>query len=337
VEVFSRKANDLGIDLWTIDHLLHAPGLYGMSWLEPLTVTTWAAAAAPDVWVGTGILVLPLRHPVMLAKEIATIDYLTGGRFQFGVGPGWYPPEFEAIGTSVKERGKRTDEILDAVRQLLSEESVTFHGNFYQFEGVSLHPRPPKPPPIWVAGGSRVPDPDYPDLPKLAKTVLERIVAADWWISRCSGSQEWVKQDWEKIKARAAELGKEPPRFSHTNFTYIVDTANTEKAREVQHKYFRDVMGDHRPPDHLEKCYMFGTVDEIVERLNDLASAGCEYVVLGPTHDDPDQLDLIHDLIMPQVDWGRPPPPGRLRGKDELEHRLIVLAAVSELATHTPG
>ncbi len=302
VDEFSRKANDLGIDLWTIDHLLHAKGLYGMSWLEPLTVTTWAAAAAPDVWVGTGILVLPLRHPVMLAKEIATMDFLTGGRFQFGIGPGWFPPEFEAVGVSVRERGKRTDEILAAVHRLLTEDEVSFEGEFYRFENVTIEPRPPKPPPVWVAGGSRVPDPEYPDLPKLAKTVLERIVRADWWISRCSGKQEWVKQDWEKIKNRAAELGKPPPRFSHTNFTYIVDTASPQKARETQHRYFRDVMGDHRSPDHLEACYMFGTVDEIVERLNDLAQAGCEYVVLGPTHDDPAQLDLIHDLIMPQVD-----------------------------------
>ncbi len=301
IDTFSRKANDYGIDLWTIDHLLHAPGLYGMSWLEPLTVTTWAAAVAPDVWVGTGILVLPLRHPLVLAKEIATMDYLTGGRYQFGIGPGWYPPEFEATGTSVKERGRRTDEMMEAMGRLFTEETVTFDGQFYHFEDVSLEPRPPKPPPVWVAGGSRIPDPEYRDVPKMAKSVLERIVHADGWISRCSGSQEWVKQDWEKIKARAAELGREPPRFGHTNFTYIVDTADGDKAREIQHGFFRQVMGDHRSPEHLETCYLFGSVDEIIERINDLASAGCDYVVLGPTHDDPTQLDLIHRLVMPNV------------------------------------
>lgn len=301
VDTFSRTANEYGIDLWTIDHLLHAPGLYGMSWLEPLTVTTWAAAVAPDVWVGTGILVLPLRHPVILAKEIATIDFLTGGRYQFGIGPGWYPPEFTATGTDVSERGKRTDEAMEAITRLFTEDRVTFKGNFYSFDDVSLEPRPPQPPPVWVAGGSRVHDPDYRDIPVMAKTVLERVVRADWWISRCSGSQEWVKQDWETVKRRSAELGKEPPRFAHTNFTYIVDTADGEKAREIQHTYFGQTMGDHRSRAHLESCYLFGSVDEIVERLNDLASAGCEYVVLGPTHDDPAQLELINDLIMPQL------------------------------------
>jgi len=138
-------------------------------------------------------------------------------------------------------------------------------------------------------------------VPKMAQTVLDRIVKAEWWISRCSGSQEWVKRDWEIIKQRAAESGMEVPRFAHTNFTYVVDTSDGEKAREIQHKFFREVMGTHRSPDHLETCYLFGSVDEIVARLNDLGSAGCEYVVLGPTHDDPAQLDLIHDLIIPQL------------------------------------
>jgi alkanesulfonate monooxygenase SsuD/methylene tetrahydromethanopterin reductase-like flavin-dependent oxidoreductase (luciferase family) len=302
VDVFSRKANEYGIDLWTIDHLLDAGGLYGMSWLEPLTVTTWAAACAPDVWVGTGILVLPLRNPVVLAKEIATIDFLTGGRYQFGVGPGWYPPEFTVTGTDVRERGKRTDEILGAIRVLLTNEVASYSGRFYQFEGITIEPRPPRMPNVWVAGGSRIPDEEYHDVPKMAATVLDRIVGADWWISRCSGSQEWVKQDWEIIQSRAAELGSAVPRFAHTNFTYVVDTSDGEKAREIQHRFFREVMGTHRSPDHLETCYLFGSVDEIVARLNDLASAGCEYVVLGPTHDDPKQLDLINELIVPQLD-----------------------------------
>jgi len=158
VHDYARKCNELGYDIWVIDHLLHAPGLYGMSWLEPLHVLTYAAAVAPDVTIGTGILVLPLRHPVMLAKEVATMDFLTGGRYRFGIGPGWYPGEFAATGTSVKERGSRTDEILAAVRRLLTEEHVTFEGRYYRFEDVTIEPRPPKFPEVWVSGGSRLPE-----------------------------------------------------------------------------------------------------------------------------------------------------------------------------------
>lgn len=302
VDTFSRKANDYGIDLWTIDHLLHAPGLYGMSWLEPLHVCTWAAAVAPDVWIGTGILVLPIRHPVVLAKEVATMDFLYGGRYQFGIGPGWYGPEFESTGTKLNERGRRTDEILEAVRRLLTEDNVTFEGEFYQFSDVTIEPRPPKMPAVWVAGGSRIPDGVFDnDVPVLAKSVLNRILDADWWLSRCSGKQEWVKRDWEMLQEKAAERGQEPPRFGHTNFTMLVDTADSAKAKEIQHKYFEQVMGSHRDPDHLEQSYMFGSIDEIVTRIRDLKDAGCEYIVLGPTSDDPEQLDLLANLVIPQV------------------------------------
>jgi alkanesulfonate monooxygenase SsuD/methylene tetrahydromethanopterin reductase-like flavin-dependent oxidoreductase (luciferase family) len=301
VDTFSRKANGYGIDLWTIDHLLHAPGLYGMAWLEPLHVCTWAAAVAPDVKVGTGILVLPTRHPVMLAKEIATIDFLYGGRFQFGIGPGWYGPEFEATGTQLKERGRRTDEIMQIVRLLLSQDNVTFEGEFYSINDVTIEPRPPKFPDVWVAGGSRIPDGAFDnDVPKLAKTVRDRILSADWWLSRCSGKQEWVKRDWEMIQEAAAEADQAPPRFAHCNFTMLVDTDDSKKARQIQHEYFRQVMGTHRDPDHLEQSYMFGTIDEISERIIDLKEAGCEYIVLGPTSDEPEQLDLLAELIIPK-------------------------------------
>ncbi len=302
VDTFSRRANRYGIDLWTIDHLLHAPGLYGMSWLEPLHVCTWAAAVAPDVWVGTGILVLPVRHPVVVAKEVATLDFLYGGRFQFGIGPGWYPPEFEAVGTSVTERGRRTDEMMSLIRRLLTEDEVTFEGRFYSVKDLTIEPRPPRIPPIWVAGGSRIPDGAYDhDVAKLANTVRDRILGADWWLSRCSGEQEWVKRDWELIRHHAAARDQDPPRFGHCNFTLLVDTNDREKAKTIQHGYFSEVMGPHRDRDHLERSYMFGSIDDIVERIVDLRDAGCEYLVLGPTSDEPEQLDMLNELVIPRV------------------------------------
>jgi probable F420-dependent oxidoreductase len=301
VEDFSRKANEYDIDLWVIDHLLHAHGLYGMSWLEPMSVLTYAAAVAPDVKLGTGILVLPLRNPVLLAKEIATLDYLSGGRFLFGVGPGWYPHEFEATGTRVRERGPRTDEILEAVRRLLTEDDVTFQGRYYQFSNVTIEPRPPTMPEVWVAGGSRVPDPEFTDVPVLAESVLRRILKADAWISRCSGNQEWVKRDWQTIQAalRAAGQADHEILFAHTNFTYISEAATRRQALEQQRPRFEQVMGTHRSFEHLQDCYLLGTIDDIIARLTDLEAAGLQYVVLGPTSDDPGQLDLIARHIMP--------------------------------------
>ena len=112
----ARRAEELGFDSLTVwDHLLSAPGLYGGSWLDPLMVLSCAAGGTETIALGTHILVAPIRHPVLLAKELATLDYMNGGRFFLGVGPGWNEPEFTAMGVSMRERGRRTDELLDAL------------------------------------------------------------------------------------------------------------------------------------------------------------------------------------------------------------------------------
>ena len=101
-----QKCEEHGIDVWVIDHLLSAPGLYGNAWLEPINVLSYAAALTARVKLATGILVLPVRHPVMLAKEISTLCHLSQGRYLFGVGPGWYAREYEVTGTRIEERGE---------------------------------------------------------------------------------------------------------------------------------------------------------------------------------------------------------------------------------------
>src|SRR5919201_979406 len=139
-----RKCEEHGIDVWVIDHLLSAPGLYGNAWLEPLNVLAYAAALTSKVKLATGILVLPVRHPVVLAKEISTLCHLSNNRYVFGVGPGWYAREFEVTGSRSEERGQRTDEILEAVRVLFSKANASYSGRYYSFKDVPLDPRPPK-------------------------------------------------------------------------------------------------------------------------------------------------------------------------------------------------
>ena len=275
--------------MWVIDHLLSAPGLYGNAWLEPLGVLSYAAALTSRVKLATGILVLPVRHPVMLAKEISTLCHLSQGRYLFGVGPGWYAREYEVTGSRIEERGKRTDELIEAVLLLLSRPNASFHGRYYRFDDVTIDPRPPKLPEVWVSGGSRIPDPGEHDVPKLATSVAERIVRAGNWISRCSGKQEWVKRDWEDLQRHAVRMGRDPKSlvFGHCNFTHLVETAKHERAVEASRAPFLRTMGTHRSWEHLQECYMVGSIERINARIADLVSAGMEYMVLGPVSDDP--------------------------------------------------
>lgn len=302
---YAKKVEELDFDsIWVIEHLLVAPAIYGVSWLEPLTTLAYVAAVTERVKIGTGILVLPLRHPVMLAKEIATMDYLTGGRFILGVGPGWDPREFEALGLRLSERGRRTDEILAALRLLLTEDNVTFRGHFYSFEDITIEPRPPKMPPVWVAGGSLTHAPDAPDKPYIAPSVLRRVVQADAWLSRSSGSdQEDVKRDWQEIQSYARSVGRDPSTilFAHTQFIHIVDTNDREKAIQIQGPHFTKVMGTRRSFEDLAASYLMGTVDDMVARLLDLKRAGLQYVLLTPVTDDVEQLYLIREKLVPRL------------------------------------
>src|SRR5262245_13984947 len=179
-----EKCEEHGIDVWVIDHLLSAPGLYGNAWLEPLNTLAYAAALTSRVKIATGILVLPVRHPVVLAKEISTLCHLSHQRFVFGVGPGWYAREYEVTGSRIEERGRRTDEIIEAVTLLLTQPSATYRGRYYQFSDVTIDPRPPQMPDIWVAGGSRLPDPNEHVVPVIDKTVMDRIDQDGTWNSR---------------------------------------------------------------------------------------------------------------------------------------------------------
>ncbi len=126
IAAFAQRAEELGFDsLWATDHLLHGNRFYDVPWLDPIVTLTYAAAATSRIRLGTSILVMPTRHPVVLAKELATLQALSGERFILGAGTGWDDREFEAVGQRKAERGARTDESLEIVRRLLAGGSVS--------------------------------------------------------------------------------------------------------------------------------------------------------------------------------------------------------------------
>lgn len=299
LRAYIRKCEELDFDIWDIDHLLTAPGLYGNAWLEPMSVLTYAAALTDKAKLGTGILVLPLRHPVLLAKEIATLAQMSGDRYLFGVGPGWDPNEFAAVGAHISERGRRTDEIIKAVRLLLSEDSVTFDGEFYSFSDVTITPRPLQMPELWVSGGSRVPDENFNDRDYMPKSVLNRIAGSDAWLSRCSGTQERLLNDWETVQNHLESIGRprNSVRFAHCNFIQMSPGKTRAQALAEQHNLAVRAFGTHRTYEHLQECYLLGEIDHQLGRLTELAQHGMDYVVLGPLSDDLEQLDYIKEYV----------------------------------------
>jgi probable F420-dependent oxidoreductase len=157
-EVLARTAEELGFEsLWTVEHVVVPEG-YGSQYPysrsgrmpgpeeapipDPLVWLAWVAARTSTIRLATGILILPQRNPVILAKEVATLDVLSGGRVILGVGVGWLEEEFDIIGVPFEGRGARTDEAIAALRALWTQDAAEHHGEAFDFAGAKSYPHP---------------------------------------------------------------------------------------------------------------------------------------------------------------------------------------------------
>lgn len=175
-ETFARMAlrsEALELDsLWLSAHVIIPPQVrsdyamvpgarHGAHWTEgywePFTVLSYLAALTSRIQLGTSVVVMPMHNPFELAKQVAEVDQLSGGRFVFGIGVGWFEEEFEVLGQDFHNRGARTNEGLELMKALWDDDPVTFEGTHYRVENASFAPKPVQQPspPIWVAGGSK--------------------------------------------------------------------------------------------------------------------------------------------------------------------------------------
>jgi probable F420-dependent oxidoreductase len=153
----AQRAEDLGFsDVWVSDHVVQpakqdypSPYLY-----DPLLTLAWAGAVTSRIRLGTSVLVVPAHEPVGLANQLASLDALSKGRLTVAVGVGWSQGEFQALGASFSDRGRRLDEALDLFRCLWRNDPASFQGAYSSLDDIRLLPKPAGEIPIWVGGGS---------------------------------------------------------------------------------------------------------------------------------------------------------------------------------------
>ena len=205
--------------LWTVEHVVvpadyrstypysptgRMPGAEDSPIPDPLIWLTWVAAATRTLRLATGILILPQRTPALLAKELATLDVLSGGRVTLGVGVGWLEEEFKALGVPFEHRGARADEYIEALRVLWREDESTYHGRFVEFERAKSYPKPVQPGGIPIAVGGHT-----PAAARRAGRLGDEFVPG-------VGSLEQLEPLLDVMRASAVEAGRDPDAIGVT-------------------------------------------------------------------------------------------------------------------------
>lgn len=304
VAAFAARAEEIGLaSLWATDHLLHGSLFYAVPWLEPLVALTYAAAVTEKVDLGTSVLVMPTRPPVLLAKQVSTLQALSGDRFILGAGTGWDEREFTVAGTEKRYRGVETDEGIEIVAGLLTGDSLDYVGRRTRLDGVSIAPAMKTPLRLWVGGGRQVAHSKSPERPEMPKRVLERIGRADGWIARPTSTPDQIALDLSDIAAHFEDIGRDIANLTlaHENFIHLVDTDDPDEARAEQKLAFTKMMGDGRPFEYFDQVYLTGTVEEIIEKIRLRASAGIRYFIFHTLEPSLHQLDMWAETLLPHI------------------------------------
>jgi probable F420-dependent oxidoreductase len=236
----------------------------GMQWLDPLVTLSVIAGATERIGLGTSVLVLPYRNPVNLAAEAAALDVLSGGRFILGVGAGWMREEFATLGINPAERGARTDEHIQVLRSLWTQDPASFDGRFSRFEGAVLATSPLTEggPPIWVGGND--------------DSGLRRALRlGDGW-----HGFEVYPEEITDVRARldriGAEVGRDPGELTLSVARGLIPPGREEES----------FIPDRR---------MLGGAAAAVEELGSYANQGVELVLI--------QISLLAPLVPEALEW----------------------------------
>jgi probable F420-dependent oxidoreductase len=261
-------AERLGFDsLWAGDHITFENPL-----LDVTVALSAFAAWTERIALGAGILLLPLRPPALVAKEFASLDYLSGGRVILGVGVGGEgPKDFEAVGVPLEERGARANEAMQALRALFGGEGASFSGRFFRFEGIEIAPGATQPggPPLWVGGRS--------------PAALRRAGRlGDGWMPIWVSPERYA-ESWEEVRRHAAEAGRDAEAIVPAAVTPALVGDDRERTRAELLAYLERRYGAEFSPRAIERYCLAGTPAECAARVEAYAEAGVRHLVVNPS------------------------------------------------------
>jgi probable F420-dependent oxidoreductase len=286
---YARRGEELGFaSMWAWDHILLGSRI-AFPFLESLSVLSLLSGATSRVQLGTGVLVLPLRNPVVLAKVTSTIDHLSGGRLVLGVASGWYEREFEAVGVPFDGRGRVFLRNFDILNRFWTEPRVDGEADGMLFRGAVMVPQPlQRPRPTVLFGG-------YVD------RVLRRVATrSDGWLTYFYTAESFASA-WGKIVQYAEEAGRSPGELQSVAQLPICVDDSFEKAdariRDFIGRYFDVAPWSESSPDSSIR----GRPDDCADQLNEHIAAGAQHIVLIPCDYDLEQVERIATEVVPSL------------------------------------
>jgi alkanesulfonate monooxygenase len=286
---YGVRMEQLGFDsLWVWDHvLLGVEPSFPI--IESLTLLTAVAARTKTIKLGTGILVLPLRNPVVLAKQLASMDLLSDGRLLMGMASGWYRREFDAVGVPFEKRGKIMDENLEILTRFWTEDMLKGDYTYHKIPAGVMFPKPvQKPrPPILIGG--------YVD------RVLQRAaVNGDGWLTYFYRPESFAKA-WTKIRGFAADAGKNPDSLMNAAQLPICIGPSRAAVESPMMEWLGKEWDYASWSDSTKDSAILGTVDECVAQLKQHIAAGVQKLIFVPYKYQMDQIEIIAREIVPRL------------------------------------
>lgn len=297
------RAEELGFDsVWVSDHFFYSFARYGadpspIASLEPMTTLAAVAAATERVRVGTLVLCASFRHPALLAKAVATLDRLSGGRLDLGLGAGWLGEEFDAFGFrfgSVGERFTVLEATLDAVRPLLEGDTITIENGSVRFASAAIRPAPERRPPLWLGGKGG---------PRLLRLAARR---ADGWNVVWRVSPDAYAAKLEEVRHACEDVGRDPNTFRLSVGLYSLIGEDAAAAGAAFERGRAAAPGDAMAHDDLDSWRadtLSGTPAEVLDRVAAFEDLGVEELIVAPwvlpfAIHDPTQVELFAEHVM---------------------------------------
>jgi probable F420-dependent oxidoreductase len=283
IQAFCARAEALGLhSLWTQEGILSS-----MPSLEPVELLAFAAAATRRPRLGVAVLLTAVRSPVHLAKSLGTLDHLSRGRLICGVGIGGNTRVYPAYGISAGRRAARFAEGLRLLQALWTEPRVTFAGEFWQLEDVTMEPKPVQRPhpPLWFGAHRPV-------------AVARAARMGDGFIGAGASSTAAFAGVVATLRTALAEAGRDASGFPISKRVYVAVDEDRERARRRLVDWFG---GFYHDAGLAERVALWGPPAECVAHLREVVAAGAGLLILNPVFDEREQLERLAHEVIPQV------------------------------------